>query len=238
MVALAVALIAAGTGMARPSSARAADPWPMGTLKINSGIVNDCPNEFTCHNMEIDGCPNVMFDMHGQLAESDPSGPPRGVVLFIDGGGAFEWWADAGTSGETFQWHLRDADHFIIYEVRYNPGWTVSQLNEQTGPAHLGCRIATTVKWIHDNVYVPLGLHPWPGQCGFCITGNSGGASAVAYPLSYYGLDSILDADIPTGGPDHAGITKACLQVPGYEYNDNHRNSIDDSYGYYTVPGT
>ncbi len=233
---LSLALVAAAGTAARPAPARADGPWPLGTLQVVSGQVNGCPREFQCENMQILNCPNVMLNQYGAIAESDPVGPARGVVVFIDGGGANEWWADVGTSGETFQWHLRDDDHFVIMELRFAVGWAVSEPGEQTGPAHVACRPATTIKWIHDNVYLPLGLHPWAGQCGFCVTGNSGGASAVAYGLPFYGLDTILDADIPTGGPDHAAITKACLEVPGYEYNDNHRHSIDNSYGYYNQP--
>jgi hypothetical protein len=212
--------------------AGAAGPWPLGTLTLISGQVTDCPTSFSCNKFVITGCPNVQVNIHGEIAVSDPAVAARGAVMFFDGGGAYEWWADAGTSGETFQWHLRDDDHFVIVEVRFEIGWMNSAPGEQTGPAHLACRTATAVQWTHDNVYAPLGLTPWKGQCGFCITGNSGGSSAVAYPLSFYGLDTILDADIPTGGPDHAAITKACLQVPGYEYNKAHRDTIDYSYGW------
>jgi hypothetical protein len=219
-----------------PSAGRAAaggaTPWPLGTMKVRNAIVGDCPAGFSCAKFIVQNCPLVDMDDHGQLAWSAPATSPRGVVIFFDGGGGNEWWADPGP-GEDFLAHLRDDDHFIIVENRWvSIGWLDALEGDQIGAAHLACRPATLIQWVHDHIYAPLHLDPLPGQCGFCITGNSGGASQVAFPLPFYGLDTILDADIPTGGPDHAAITKACLQVPGYEYNDTHRKTMDYSYGY------
>jgi hypothetical protein len=91
-------------------------------------------------------------------------------------------------------------------------------------------------KWVHDNQFAPLGLAQQAvGSCGFCISGNSGGASQVAYALSFYGLDSILDAVIPTSGPPHAAQAKGCLRRSGeeaYWYDGGASDTIDSSYGF------
>jgi len=58
----------------------------------------------------------------------------------------------------------------------------------------------------------------------------------VAYALSHYGLDRILDVVVPTGGPPHAAQAKGCLRPGGgqpywYESPGNLRG-IDAAYGY------
>jgi hypothetical protein len=214
-----------------PASAGGRQPWPIGSIKLIGTPVSDCPEGFACTRFQNLDCPGVRVDMYGEFAMSAPAGPPRGLVMFFDGGGGHEWWADPGP-GMDFLAHLRDDDGFIIMEMTWGFGWFDAANGERTGPAHLGCRPASALQWVHDHVYLPLGLDPPPGQCGFCLTGNSGGSSAATYPLAFYGQDTLFDAVIPTGGPDHAAITKACLQVPGYEFNDAHRNTIDYSYGW------
>jgi hypothetical protein len=216
-----------------PAQASTRTPFPLGTMRDIGGEVHECPDGFTCNNYIVENCPGISVDDALQLAETDPATRARGVVVFYDGGGGSKWWSQS-ESGDAFLAKLRDVDRFIVIQVRWRTiGWLDASDGLRVGPARMACRPATTVKWIHDNVYLPLGLHPAPGQCGFCITGNSGGASQVSYPLSHYGLAPLLDAVVPTGGPDHAAITKACLQVGPYGFNDAHRKTIDFSYGYF-----
>jgi hypothetical protein len=73
------------------------------------------------------------------------------------------------------------------------------------------------------------------GQCGFCLSGNSGGASQVAYALSRYGLRGIVNGLFPTSGPPHAALAKGCLPSTApakYWYNTGDAAIIDLSYGY------
>ena len=78
-----------------------------------------------------------------------------------------------------------------------------------------------------------MGLNPPPLQCGFCLTGNSGGASQIAYSLAFYGLGDVVDAVVETGGPPHAALDKACLDEPGYGYSTGLDGVLDISYGFY-----
>src|SRR5262245_18122807 len=50
--------------------------------------------------------------------------------------------------------------------------------------------------------------------------------------LSTYGIDSIVDAAIPTSGPTHADISKGCLEEPGYGYDNADIGGIDLAYGF------
>jgi hypothetical protein len=96
------------------------------------------------------------------------------------------------------------------------------------------------IKWIHDQRFVPLGVPARPaGECGFCVTGNSGGASQISYALSFYGLETILDGVFPTSGPPHAAQDKGCLRRPGeslYFYGGN-AAIIDQAHGFTTTDG-
>jgi hypothetical protein len=97
------------------------------------------------------------------------------------------------------------------------------------------------IKHIYDTHYVPLGIVTRRvGEAGFCITGNSGGSSQVAYALSHSGLASIVDVVIPTGGPPHAALAKSCLDVPaesGYWYPVGTRDFIDKGFGHFDGNG-
>jgi hypothetical protein len=228
-----LAWILVGTSPA-PAQATAdtSTPWALGTMRVRNWVVNDCPAGFTCFKYLVRDCPQVSEADTGELAYTVPSNP-RGVVTFFRGGGGSKWWAES-QSGDDFLARLRDNDGFEVIQIRWvKTGWLDAADGETTaGPARLACRAATLTQWIYDHIYVPLGLNPGPGQCGFCITGNSAGASEVAYMPGYYGMDSIIDAAIPSGGPDHSAITKGCLQASGYEFNEPHRNTIDLSYGW------
>lgn len=97
------------------------------------------------------------------------------------------------------------------------------------------------MKWVHETYFVPLGIvRSANGRCGFCLSGNSGGATQVSYALSHYGLDAIVDAVIPTGGPPHGALAKACLLRPGeeeYWFADDTRQFVDRGFGIFDGDG-
>ena len=70
------------------------------------------------------------------------------------------------------------------------------------------------------------------GRCGFCLLGNSAGASQIGYALSFYGLGQIVDAAIMSGGPPHAAIARGCLKEPTFTYDLISSTTLDESWGY------
>jgi hypothetical protein len=117
--------------------------------------------------------------------------------------------------------------------VSWQDSWLQSAPGEEVGPARLACRSATAASWVHDNLYQELGApKAGLGACGFCLHGNSGGASQVGYSLSLYGLGSIVDAAVMSGGPPHAALARGCLGEPGYAYIGTPARHIDMSYGF------
>ena len=62
----------------------------------------------------------------------------------------------------------------------------------------------------------------------------------MSYALSHYGLESIIDVAIPTGGPPHATLDKSCMNRPGeeaYWLPLTTRNFIDKGFGFFDENG-
>jgi hypothetical protein len=204
---------------------------PLGTVTVGSNS-NRCPGA-VCEGIEV-SCPGLSKPIRGMVATTPASGPPRGVVMFFTGGPGKAWYAGDG-SDTTAEFEQLQAEGFELVQVRWGGlGWLRATGDEQVGPAQLACQPATVIKWIHDTRYAGLGLDPEPGTCGFCLTGNSGGASQISYALTHYGLADVVDAVIPTSGPPHAQLAKGCLPDPGeeaYSFPDSAVGVIDSSYG-------
>ena len=157
-----------------------------------------------------------------------PAGAPRGVVAILLGG------KGVGFTGVNRMFVSQLAtDGFEVVIVSWEDPWLQAARGEDVGPARLACRSATAIKWIHDNLYERLGVpRAALGACGFCLHGNSGGATQIGYSLSLYGLGSIVDAAVLSGGPPHAAIAKGCLRERGYAYDNISAGIIDLSYGF------
>jgi hypothetical protein len=146
-----------------------------------------------------------------------------------------------GTLGLSKQWvddMVAAGFEVVVVSWADQTPWLTSASGQEVGPKVLGCRPATTIAWTHDNIYRQLGVSsPGKGACGFCATGNSGGASQIAYALSFYGVGSLLDAAVLTSGPPHTALDKACLGPdPNLLFDPDSASIVDLSYGF--APGT
>jgi len=211
---------------------------PLGTVTASDDGTTCLPGAARCVAFSV-ACPGLSTDAVGEL-DVRPAAQPRGVVVLFTGSNGGRWWADEGRGDLDYLAGL-GRDGLITVQVRWKRGsWLDAAPGEEAGTAAVACRPATVIRWVHDEVYAPLGLTPAPLTCGFCVTGNSGGASQVTYPLAYYGLEAILDVVVATAGPPHAALAAGCLRRPGEEalwYDENTANGrIDDSFGF--APGT
>jgi hypothetical protein len=241
LVALAVCGVGVLTclGFVATSAGSLSAPLPLGTLTLTGATDSSCPSGHTCRGFKV-GCPGVRRTARGFLARASARTQARGLVVISTGGRGTRWFSEKGSQAATFVSDLR-RDGFVVVQLRWVDSWLVSAPGEDAGSGHLGCRPATVVKWVHDHWFLPLGVPAGPvGRCGFCITGNSGGASQSSYALSHYGLDSLLDAVVPSGGPPHAAQTKGCLRNAGQEpywYASGSASTIDSSYGFQGTSG-
>lgn len=204
----------------------------LGTLTV-AQEARRCPTGFSCSVIEV-SCPGLQEAIRGFVSRSEPTGDPRGLVMFFGGGPGKQWYSGSGSDPQGAFSRLQ-SEGFEIVQVRWGgQGWLRAAHGEEVGPAKLACRSATVIKWVHDTWYQELGVSPDPGVCGFCLTGTSGGASQIAYALTHYGLADIVDAAIPTSGPPHAELAKGCLPGAGdeaYMFQGPARQVIDGSYG-------
>ena len=205
---------------------------PLGTLTV-AGEGRRCPAGSSCHVVEVT-CPGLREPIQGFVSRAEPLGVSRGLVMFFGGGPGKQWYSADGSDPHGVFSRLQ-SEGFEIVQVRWGgQGWLRAADGEEVGPAQLACRPATVVKWVHDTWYQELGVAPDPGACGFCLTGNSGGASQITYALSHYGLADVVDAVVPTSGPPHVALAKGCVPAPGdeaYRYPASARQVIDGSYG-------
>lgn len=206
--------------------------WPLGTVTPQDSSDATCPAGAVCSGFEV-ACPDVKNAAPGILATWAPTGEAKGVVVFFAGQLPGDAWWDGGVPGAvTFLQDLA-RDGYEVIEVRWTEGWLEPAPGERAGPAHLACRSATAISWIHDEIYEPLGLTPATGSCGYCISGNSGGAAQAAYALSHYGLDDIVDAMVISSGPPFAALEKACTgSDPTYLFEPATARGIDQVYGF------
>ncbi len=216
-----------------PTDLEEREPLPLGTARPDRFDFPGCPAGFDCRQLAI-ACPGVHEEARVTLAIAAPEGVARGLVVFFSGGGGRGWWADEGSTG-AFLEDIREAG-MVAVQVRWKDEWLGAARGERAGPHLLACRSATLIRTIHGDVYAPLGApEPGPGRCGFCLTGNSGGASQITYAMDVYGLDDLVDVLIPTGGPPHAALAKGCLRDPAfraYWYEGASVQTIDTSWGF------
>jgi hypothetical protein len=202
----------------------------LGTFILGPTTTQGCPSGFTCNTFTVI-CPGIAT-ITGVIADQKPVGQIQGMVMFFSGDTGTTWWSGTSPEVPAFFQSLLDSGFELVQIQWLDNGWLLSLPGVQSGEELLASRPATVIKWVHDNMYGPLGLHPSVGQCGFCVTGNSAGAAQITYAISSYGIDNIVDAAIPTSGPPMAAISKGCLQEPGYAYDPGKAGLIDESYGF------
>jgi len=210
----------------------AGDGLALGTLTV-ADDVRRCPAGSTCNVVDV-SCPGLQESIRGFVSRAEAPGEPRGLVMFFGGGPGKQWYSGRGSDPQGTFARLQ-SEGMDIVQVRWGgQGWLRAADGEEVGPAQLACRSATVINWVHDTWYEPLEVAPEPGTCGFCLTGNSGGASQITYAITHYGLAEVVDAVIPTSGPPHAELAKGCLANPGdeaYLFPGSARQVIDGSYG-------
>ena len=214
-------------------------PWPLGTLTTNSQTDPSCPSGFNCHGFAV-SCPGVSNSIQGFWAIAPHQGTARGFVLFFTGGDGIGWWSTQVPELNGMVDELRSLG-FTVAQARWVSSWLESSPGDAAGQAHLACRPATLIKYLHDAYYLPMGItNLLPGMAGFCISGNSGGSSQVGYALSHYGLDDILDVVVPSGGPPHSALAKSCMTNAGQEcywFDLGTLEFIDRGFGFFNNNG-
>jgi hypothetical protein len=177
---------------------RTVAPRPLGQLEVLSGPVHCEGGE--CYEIRVT-CPEVAAPARARLKVGAPAATtPRGTILFTSGG--------AGTSWYTVPSILTDvaAAGFRTVQLQWIDSWLLGSAGKEEGHLRLGCRPATVARWVYDHLFEQR------PSAAFCATGHSGGAAQVSYLLSHYGLEGVLAAVVPSGGPPMARIDRSCTR--------------------------
>jgi len=92
-----------------------------------------------------------------------------------------------------------------VGSTRSSYGW----LQPETSILDSSCRYATLIDWLFQNVH-----HSTDGA--FAVCGNSGGSGEIAFALSNWGLDSLIDVAVLTSGPPFTRLDYICESPPDW----------------------
>lgn len=179
---------------------------PLGS--VTKSVAVSCPGGglggSTCKKLTV-SCDNVA-NQSTYLKINYPTGSALGAVLFGVGTGGSGLYDTKFTYGQNTVQNVLNAG-FTAVQISFGAPFTSTTpngwLEGPGGVRRLACRYATATQWVHDNILVagePL-----------CATGNSGGASAIGYALSEYGLSGTISMAEVTSGPPMARLDYGCL---------------------------
>ncbi|HLB77943.1 MAG TPA: hypothetical protein VJO72_12995, partial [Candidatus Dormibacteraeota bacterium] len=181
-----------GSGHSTTPPPPPSSPSGLGTVQPAGANATFCLPGDKCTGVKVD-CPDTGEPAKAILDIVEPTGSARGLLVFLSGGGGNKLWSQeakqdikfsGGQGGGIDQQAAQQAESmlrglqqqgYMTVQVVWQKAWLAAPLGNPVGPARLGCRPATLLKWLYDTSYQRLGAHPSALGCGFCVTGNSGG---------------------------------------------------------------
>jgi hypothetical protein len=153
-------------------------------------------------SVECEGLPATTAEL--RITPNKPDSPLQGVVLLGGGGAGRAFFADtiprAGQPALTTVRELASSG-YVVVERRWQVGW-FGPGSEGLGVAEPSCRHAALLQWIKQSDFFGGAL---------CAFGNSGGASEIAYGLTRWNTEELLDAAFFGGGPPMSRVDIGCL---------------------------
>jgi len=200
-----------------------------GLTPVDIGPPVDCPETEDCHSYVVscEGTPLTRL----VISTAEAVGTPRGVALIFSGGDGDTFLGAGIVEGAETVDDLQTAGLHVLRTAWPNTWVTLTE--PPYGMDVAGCRGATVIDYVYSEVFEPLGVPQGDGVCGFCVGGNSAGATQIGYALSHYGQDTLLDAAVMSSGPILAALAQACLNTaPEFRVSKATRGYADYAYGY------
>ncbi len=176
-------------------------------LGTANGTAVTCPSKGmagTCYSLALT-CPNVN-STSANVKVITPTGTPIGTVVMTAGGGDASYYEYAPGYGNYIVTSVVAAG-FTVAETQFpdssGNGWLQGPAAD--GPRAQACLYATLVEWIYANI------HQSNTSAPYCATGESGGAAAISYSLSHYGLGAIYNMVELDSGPPFGRLDYGCL---------------------------
>ena len=195
---LLVGLLALCAACAKSSSNSNAPTLLTGTATVLPGACPSGPGTIlnsTCVLLSIEGLGNIPIEVELRIIEPNAALPIAGTVLLGSGSGGMDFYT-GGVGGRALAIELLSAGYRIV-----DRRWTVNWFSTGSSIKKQSARYATLLQWVRDNVHT---------TGTFNATGNSGGASELAYALTTWNGGDLLDTAVLTSGPPHSRLDYFC----------------------------
>jgi hypothetical protein len=147
-------------------------------------------------------CPDVAISQVEIRITDPPLGTPRrGTVVLGTGGGGGTYY-ETDPVARAMMLELSDAGFRLVQRQWIGAdGWIAGP----GGFPAVSCRYASLLQYIHDSI------HQSSLTEALCVTGNSGGASEIAYAIARWARAPFIELAVPTGGPPMGRLDRGCL---------------------------
>jgi hypothetical protein len=157
----------------------------------------------SCYSVALT-CPNITATS-ANVKVLSPTVTSIGTVVMSAGGGNASYYEFAPGYGNYIVNNIVAAG-YTVAETQFpgasQNGWLEGPAVD--GPRSLACLFATLTQWIYTNI------HQSNTSAPYCATGESGGAAAISYSLSHYGLGNIFKMVELDSGPPFGRIDYGC----------------------------
>ncbi|GEM_PF-3119111 len=182
------------------STASKPNPVPASPVEAPSGVrlisSASCGGS-TCYTLGVtcEGLTEKQIMLQATSPES-----PKGAVVLGTGGHSNVLYSRQSTEQQQTVKTLVD-NNFEVFELYWKSGWPSAA--DDAGFRKAMCGYAQAVQWIASS----KAKQPQT----MCAQGNSAGGFAIGYGLSSYGLESVLDMVILSGGPPTSRLDVSCF---------------------------
>jgi hypothetical protein len=206
---------------------------PLGKVSNFKAFTGTCPTgaedvgNTSCYSMTV-SCDGVA-DWTTYLKVNTPTAnPPAGTVIFSGDDGGANLYDTEYTYGSTTVGSVVTGGYTAVqvsfgapFDNGANPnGW----LTGPGGVRRLACRYATVADWIYNNPQMLNSNSKASGSAPMCATGNGGGAGAIGYAVSEYGMNGLNAASGVnsnfamvelSSGPLYTALDQGCICSTG-----------------------
>ena len=163
----------------------------------------------------------------GILRIDEPESAPIGTITMCSGGNGNKFYSDTNAGKSIIEESLEQG--YRVIQVKWIEGWFTGSKENREGFRNLAVHPASITQYIFDNLVEK--------DKPFILIGSSGGAAQIAYMLSFYGMDNIVDKAIVIAGFHMGRLDIGCFDSNSLNsrlhYSEGARRVIDQSLGFY-----
>ena len=160
----------------------------------------------SCYHLMV-SCPN-MPSLGVTYGVATPSGISNGTIAFVSANGGTFTLPGAYVGQAPFNlYHAGFQTVQFAWDSPWQDGSTAGSL------ISAACREATFLNYLDTELYQANPNNSV--TAGMCAHSQSGGASGLAFSLTYYGVSSFLDKAVFVSGPHYSDLVQGCVVPNG-----------------------